>query len=117
MFNRLCPDEALKHNFTVKISHFTVNILNFPTTKGLTIKISMKLIYQHMVIFFNFSPASNHLHPLQVENCYSNSRLVVDEDDNGKPWPERVKHKHLQMLCLKLNTSHFFTPILGYGSR
>ena len=26
----------------------------------------------------------NHLHPLQGENCDSNSRLVVDEDDNIK---------------------------------
>ena len=42
----------------------------------------MKLVYQHMAIFLNFSPTSNHLHPLQVENCDSNSRLVVDEDDN-----------------------------------
>ena len=25
-----------------------------------------------------------HLHPLQVENCGSNSRLVADEDDNKK---------------------------------
>ena len=37
-----------------------------------------------MVIFFNFSPTSSHLHPLQAENCDSNSRLVVDEDDYGK---------------------------------
>ena len=37
-----------------------------------------------MGIFFNFSPTSTHLHPLQVENCDSNSRLVVDEDDYGK---------------------------------
>ena len=44
-----------------------------------------------MVIFFNFSPTSNHLHPLQVENCDSNSRLVVDEDDYGKFRIERVK--------------------------
>ena len=47
-------------------------------------KISMKLVYQYMAIFCTFSPTSNHLHPLQVENCDSNSRLVVDEDDNGK---------------------------------
>ena len=47
-------------------------------------KISTKLAYQYMAIFFNFSTTSNHLHPLQVENCDSNSRLVVDEDDNGK---------------------------------
>ena len=44
-----------------------------------------------MTIFFNFSLTSNHLHPLQVENCDSNSRLVVDEDDNGKFRLERVK--------------------------
>ena len=44
-----------------------------------------------MVIFFNFSPTSSHLHPLQAENCDSNSRLVVDEDDNGKLRLERVK--------------------------
>ena len=25
---------------------------------------------------------ANHLHPLQVENCDSNSRLVMDEDEN-----------------------------------
>ena len=43
----------------------------------------MKLIYQYMAIFFIFSPTSSHIHPLPVENCDSNSRLVVDEDDNG----------------------------------
>ena len=52
--------------------------------------ISMKLDYQYMAIFFNFSLTSNHFHPLQVENCDSNSRLVVDEDDNGKLRLERV---------------------------
>ena len=52
--------------------------------------ISMKLVYQHMAILFTFSLTSNHLHPLQVENCDSNSRLVVDEDDNGKFRLERV---------------------------
>ena len=51
-------------------------------------KISLKLIYQYMAIFFNFPPTSNHLHPLQVENCGSNSRL---KDDNGKFRLERVK--------------------------
>ena len=44
-----------------------------------------------MAVFFNFSPTSNHLHPLQVENCDRNSRLVVNEDDNGKFRPERVE--------------------------
>ena len=51
----------------------------------------MKLVYQYVVIFFNFSPTSNHLHSLQVENCDSNSRLVVDGDDNGKIRSVRFK--------------------------
>ena len=46
--------------------------------------ISMKFVYQYMTIFFNFLPISNHFHQLQVENCDSNSRLVLDEDDNVK---------------------------------
>ena len=49
-----------------------------------------------MVTFFNFSPTSNHIHPLQVDNCGSNSRLVVDEDDNGKFRLERVNSYPLQ---------------------
>ena len=48
-------------------------------------KISMKLIYQYMAIFFNLSPTLNHLHPLQVENCDSNLRLVVDEMTMANP--------------------------------
>ena len=51
----------------------------------------MKLIDKYMAIFFNLSPSSSHLHPLQAENCDSNSRLVVGEDDYGKFRLERVK--------------------------
>ena len=70
--------------------HIPENRLNFPTTRGFRTKISMKLVYQHIAIFLNFLTTLNHLHPLQVENCDSNSRLVVDEDDNGKFRLERV---------------------------
>ena len=42
------------------------------------------------MFFSNFSPTSSHLHLLQVENCDSNLRLVVDENDNGKFSLERV---------------------------
>ena len=55
--------------------------------------ISMKLFYQYMTIFVNLSPSSIPLHLLQVDNCDSNSRLVVDEDDNGKSRIERVKNR------------------------
>ena len=54
-----------------------------------------------MAIFFKFSPTSNHFHPLQVENCDSNSRLVVDEDDDGKFRLERVKEND-RLPCLPL---------------
>ena len=54
-------------------------------------KIFMKLIYQYM---------ATNLHPLQVENCHSNSRLVVDEDDNGKFRLERVKRWSRLFLLL-----------------
>ena len=65
---------------------------NFSKTKDFRTKMSMKLVYQYMTIFFDFCTTSNHLHPLQVENCDSNSRLVVDEDDKGKFRIERVKN-------------------------
>ena len=54
--------------------------------------ISIKLVYQYVAIFFNFPPTSSYLHPVQVENCDSTSRLVVDEDDNDKFRPERVNY-------------------------
>ena len=43
-----------------------------------------------MAISINFFPILNHLHPIQDENCDGNSRLEVDEDDNGKFRLERV---------------------------
>ena len=64
--------------------------LNFSTTKGFKMNISMKLVYQYMTIFFTFSPTSNHLHPLQVENCDINLRFVVNEDDNVKSGLKRL---------------------------
>ena len=70
-------------------------------------KISMKLVYYYMTIFFTFSPTSNHLHPLQVENCDSNLRLVVDEDDNGKFRLERVKHPDLQMFVSDYSNARY----------
>ena len=46
---------------------------------------------QNIEIVFILSPASSHLQPLQVENCDSNSQLVVDESDNGSFTFERVE--------------------------
>ena len=55
---------------------------------GFRRKIIMELFNN---IFFHLRPTSSHLYSLQVENCDSNSWLVVDEDDNGKFKIERGK--------------------------
>ena len=61
----------------------------------------MKLVCQYMAISSIFSLTSSHLHPLQVENCDSNSRLVVDGDDNGKFRLKMVR------LCFATLTCNF----------
>ena len=72
--------------------------LDFLTTKRFGREILMKLLYQFMAIL---SPTSSHLQPLQVENCGSNSRLVADEDDNGKL--QRVKKANVAHLIKNPN--------------
>ena len=67
----------------------------------------MKLVHQYVVIFINFITASCHLHPLQVKNCGSNSRLVVDDDDYGKFRIERVKS--LNYFVKNIAAMGFFT--------
>ena len=81
------PSRCIKASFNIP-----ENRPNFHTTKEFQNKnfYEIGLVDHHMVIFFTFSPTSNHLHPLQVKNCDSNLRLVVDEDDNGKFRLERV---------------------------
>ena len=56
-----------------------------------------------MVLFFNFSSTSNHLHRLQVENCDSNSRLVVDEDDYGELRLERVNSRAFNSFSAEID--------------
>ena len=77
----------------------------------------MKLVNQYITFFFNFSTTSNHLHPLQVENCDSNSRLVVNEYDNGKFRVERVKPRKsffsLKISVVLRNTDIFMWSHTG----
>ena len=80
------PSRCFKASF-----YIPENRPNFHTAKCFRTNIFMKLVCQYMPILFNFKTTSNRLHPLQVENCDSNSQLVVDEDDDGKFRPERVK--------------------------
>ena len=85
--NPLSPHDALKHHFTSLKTD-----LIFLQLRVLERKFPWNWFTNTvMVIFFNFQTTSNHLHPLQVENCDSNSRLVVVEDDYGKLRIERVK--------------------------
>ena len=46
--NPLSPHDALKHHF------LSLKTDLIPTTKGFRTKIPMKLVYQYVVIFFNF---------------------------------------------------------------
>ena len=61
----------------------------------------MELVYKFMAIFLNFSTTSNHLHP----HC-RNSRLVVDECNNGKFRLEIVKA--LKYFLQTIETKGFF---------
>ena len=75
--------------------------------------ISLKMVHQYMVIFFNCSPTSNHFHPLQVGNCDSNSRLVVDEDDNVKSGLKGLRRWNIFMWTKRTKTLHFiWIPLL-----
>ena len=83
--NPLSPHDASKHHFaSVKNELITY-------TRGFENDNFHETVLIIAVIVLYLSPASSHLHSLQVENCDSNSRLVVDEDDNGKFRLERVK--------------------------
>ena len=74
---------------------------------------------------FNISPTSSHLHPIQVENCDSNSWLVVDEEDNGKFKIFLYKHRdhykclnylfplYLNIYLMDLCTLIFFLSVRG----
>ena len=101
MFNLLSPHDALKANKAS--SNIPENRPNFPTTAVFLRKISMNFFYQYLAIFSNFLPTSTHLHPPQVENCDSNSQLVVDENDNGKFRLKRVKRQYLHIFDPKLS--------------
>ena len=89
--NNYCKLNPLSSRCIKASFYIPENRLNSRTARGLRKKIFMKLFYQYMTILVNLSPSSSHLNPLQVGNCDSNSRLVVDEDDNGKFRLERVK--------------------------
>ena len=60
---------------------------------------------------FHLPPTSSHLHPLQLENCDSNSRLVLGEDDNGKLTLESVKCSYISKNDVQ---RWFYLPSLLY---
>ena len=89
------------------------------TIRGFRRKISMKLFYQLMAILVNFALTSSHLHPLEVKNCGSNSRLVVDKD--GWRWQCRVRlervispHAALRQHFTSLKTDLVSLQIKGF---
>ena len=78
----LSPHDALKHHLTsLKTDLISLQL------RGLEGKLPWNCFTNTRQFFL---PTSCHLHSLQVENCDSKSRLVVDEDDNDKFRLERV---------------------------
>ena len=91
MFNYLNPYDASKHYFaSLKNNSLHLGVLeqkmswNFFDNK-LLLKKSYEFfwkIYGCQPYIFPLQHTSSHLHPLQVENCDSNSQLVGGEDYN-----------------------------------
>ena len=76
-------------------------------------KTNMKLLNKYMAIFFNFSPISSHLHRLQAENCDSNSRLVVDEDDNVKSGLKGSRGDQINVIENETSVQTQYSPMFG----
>ena len=88
MINPLSPHDVLKHHFTslkTDLIFLQLRVLEwkFPWS-------CFSNMWQFSLIFHP-PQVTSQLHSLQGENYDSNSRLVVDEDDNGKYRLERVK--------------------------
>ena len=66
----------------------------------------MKLFFYN-AIFFYMPPTSTHLHPPQVDNCDSNSRLVVDGDATGKSRLERVNPSRTNHIHSRVHDLYF----------
>ena len=110
---------ACANPLSIKASFYIPgNRLNFLTLKGFRTKISMQLVYQYIAIIFNFSPTSSHLHLLQVENCDSNSRLVVDEDYNVYSGSKGLSSYFLLLATTKVPSltdgKHLLQLIMSY---
>ena len=84
------PSRCIKASFY--ISEEWLDILQLVVLER---HISRNGFKHNTTFFFICHPLSSHFHPLQVANCGSNSRLVVDEDDNGK-FRLEIKNKNIK---------------------
>ena len=93
--NPLNPHDTFKHHIS--------SLKNlFPTSRDFRKKHGAVLIIT--IYRFQLPFASCHLHLLHVENCDSNSRLLVDEADDGKFSLKRVNPC---AACSKTNTMNW----------
>ena len=115
----ICVPIANRLVFFNPLSHHDVSKHNFATSKNDLIfynicVLERKCSWNCLIItasFFLLPPSSRHFHPLQDENCDSNSRLLVDEDDNGKFSLQRVEWK-INLSQKRLFYSFLFELIL-----
>ena len=89
-FNPLSPHDASKHHFTSLKTD-----LSFLQEKVL----GRKFTWNWFINTWQFSLIFK-AHPLQVVNCDNNSRLVGDEDDDGKLRLERVNNNSMYMAYM-----------------
>ena len=102
-FNPLSPHDALKHHFTALKTYLIFLQLEVLEKKfhenGFSIHKKFSLIFKpHQIIF------------IQVENCDSISRLVVDEGDNGKFRLERLNNVSRPILPSLIMLYHVYGP-------
>ena len=95
IINPLSLHDALKLHFTS-----LKTVLGFLQQRILERKFPWNWFTNTWQLPLMLKTTSSHPHPLLVENCDSNSRLVVDEDDNDKLRLERVKTKNVKIIVL-----------------
>ena len=79
----LDPNDSSSHYFASLNSEEWVNFIRLVYSE---IHFSRNC-FNSDVILFLFATHLRHLHPIfKIDNCDSNSRLVVNEDANGKVW-------------------------------
>ena len=107
-----CP--AVRTQWTTPVNH----ILILHISLNLLLLNCLLLFFTHseleFLAKFHLSLTSSYFHPLQVENCDSNSLLVVDEDDDGKFRLEGVRWREICLFLKNRHLANWMTLLTGH---